>query len=167
MKKLLFTLAVLLILFTIGCQENIIDPITQESLNKSNTIDVINIHRGDIPLQGILADPSVPFVEYYELSGNIQYEHKLLSGPDPFAKVSLSLEVKAILEDLPGNSIGFIAITSEDTLYVNEFGYMLEKSFPIQGVKNNLKLVCSFLVTSENICLSGRWLEIHRNGSLN
>ena len=161
MKKLLYSFVSLFILFAIGCQENSENPVTSEVFNKPNTVSVINLIRGEIPLEGIIADPSIPGVEYYNLSGIIIYEHRLLSGPEPIETVVLSLTIKATLQNLAGTSTMLIAGETSDTLYINEFGYMLEKSFPIPELKRNL--VCSFFVTSESVVLSGRWLEVPGN----
>ncbi len=159
MKKIIFTLVSLFILFA-GCKENIIDPVTQDSLNKIPTTNSTTVQQGKILLEGILNDPSVPFVEYYNLNGYVLYELRLLSGPEPIAKISLSLSVNATLKDIRGNEIGSVFGTATDTLYVNEFGSLLEISFPVQGIGNNHGLVCSFFITSDSIILSGRWLAI-------
>jgi hypothetical protein len=163
MKKLLFTLVSLFILFAIGCQEDIMDPNALDSLNKPGNITAGHIITGKIPLGGIVADPSVPGMEYYNLNGTIYYEHNLLSGPEPRAKVLLSLSIRATLERF--GETWEISADTQDTLYVNEFGYMLEKLFFIPGL--NRTFCFDFLVTSENVILSGRCFEFEKNGSTN
>jgi hypothetical protein len=161
MKKLLFTPVVLIILLTIGCQENITDPIIKDSLNKPNSVSGINIIRGEIPLDCIIPDRTIMGVEYYNLNGTILFEHRLLGGPDPVAIVALSLSTKATLQNITGSSPMMITSETLDTLViVNEFSryYVLKKSFPIQAIYRNL--VFSFLVTPESIKLDGICLEI-------
>jgi hypothetical protein len=164
MKKLLFTLVSLFILFAIGCQQDIIDPNATDSLNKPGNITAGHITTGKILLEGIVMDPSVPGGEYYILSGAVYYEHNLLSGPEPRATVELTLSIRATLRNL-GGATYIISSESVDTLYVNEFGYMLEKLFFIPEL--NRTFCFDFLVTSSNVILSGRCFEFEKNGSTN
>jgi hypothetical protein len=163
MKKLLFTLVSLFILFIVGCQEDIVDPSAFDSLNKPGNITAGHIITGKIPLKGIVADPSVPGMEYYNLNGTIYYEHNLLSGPEPIAKVLLSLSFRATLERF--GEVCEISAETEDTLYINEYGYMLEKLIFIPEL--NKTFCFDFLVTSRNLILSGRCFEFPKNGSTN
>jgi hypothetical protein len=164
MKKLLFTLVSLFILFAIGCQQDIIDPNATDSLNKPGNITAGHITTGKILLEGIVMDPSVPGGEYYELNGSVQYVHSLLSSPLPRSTVALSLSVKAALQNLAG-SIYIFSGESVDTLYINEFGYVLEKLFEIPEL--NRTFCIEFLVTSRNIVLSGRCFEFEKNSLTN
>ncbi len=164
MKKLFLSFVLFSVLFVIGCQENsITNPVSTESINKSHIQEGI-ISRGTIPLEGILVHHG-GFNSYYSIEGSIKYTHELIlfvpEPPSPRYNVHLNLSVEAVLTnpDLPGRNTWPISSESEDVFYVLEKGiYILQKTFPIKGRKDGLVLVCRFLVTTDGVGLSARWL---------
>ena len=164
MKKLFLTLVTFSILFVIGCQENsITESVTVEPTNKVQPTNE-RIHKDIIWLEGLLVDPSEPFNSYLSISGQIEYEHIVVGEPSPIAEVFLRFLIEANLQDTNPFTDPIMSISSQtkDQIYVSEFGYMLKKSFPIQGRIDGMVLVCQFLVTTESVSLSSMWLELPR-----
>ena len=162
MKKLMFSTTIFLILFAVGCQENsITDPIQDTQIQKNENPLV---QRGVIELEGILEVPGQTNL-FLEINGQVEYVHELFLvdpiPPAPQHYVSLSLQVNAGLSDpySERHPDWLISNKSQDIIYVSENGvYQLVKSFPIQDRSDGMVLVCSFLVTTEEIGLSEMWL---------
>ncbi|MEJ2102938.1 MAG: hypothetical protein P8X47_00010 [Ignavibacteriaceae bacterium] len=172
MKNLLLTLVVFSVLLLIGCQENsITDPMSPESINKDQ-ISAGTLTSGTIPLEGILVVPGNGQT-YYSIDGDINYTHQLvMSDPIPPAQqyhIYLDLSVNAELINTSQSTPVRLSISSdsEDIFYVSEEGiYILEKSFVVQGTNNELALVCRFIVTTENVSLNSKWLEVNAENEL-
>ena len=172
MKNLLLTLVVFSVLLLIGCQENsITDPMSPESINKDQ-ISAGTLTSGTIPLEGILVVPGNGQT-YYSIDGDINYTHQLVtSDPIPPAQqyhIYLDLSVNAELINTSQSTPVRLSISSdsEDIFYVSEEGiYILEKSFVVQGTNNELALVCRFIVTTENVSLNSKWLEVNAENEL-
>jgi hypothetical protein len=95
-----------------------------------------------------------------------------MSDPIPPAQqyhIYLDLSVNAELINTSQSTPVRLSISSdsEDIFYVSEEGiYILEKSFVVQGTNNELALVCRFIVTTENVSLNSKWLEVNAENEL-
>jgi len=172
MKKSFLTTVVFSVLVITGCQENsITDPITVEPTNKVQHSDQSN--QGTIILEGMLTDPHPVMNSYYIVSGEIQYQHSLVSldpiPPSPQYVIALDLSVTAEFKNFctvcePQSSEfsdGTISLETNDNIYVSDDGIsLLEKTFPIQGREDGMVLVCRFLVTTDGLGLNEMWLEL-------
>ena len=166
MKNLFISLVAVSVLLVIGCQENsITDPVSNKSVNKDQSPGPYQ--HGFITLEGALSDPYPIGNSFYIISGQIEFEHRLVS-PN---YVSLHLLTNASLQylctvcspsedDVCGE---FISTDSEDYLFIAGSFTMLEKSFTIQGREDGMNLKCRFLVTSGGIELNAMWLALPDN----
>ena len=166
MKKLLFSLVVSSVLLVIGCQGNsITDPLTTEAVKKNQNTDTYQ--HGFISLEGMLDDPYPVMNSFYIISGEIEFEHRLVSQN----YISLHLLTNADLQYLctvcsPSETdqlAGFISDESEDYLLITSSITIIEKSFTIQGREDGMILKCRFLVTAGGIELSTMWLALQDN----
>jgi hypothetical protein len=162
MKNLFISLAAA-ILFITGCQENsITDQPTNDSLNKDQS--PAPYQHGFISLEAMLEDPYPVMNSFYIISGEIEYEHRVVSQN----YISLHLLTNADLKYLctvcsPSETdplAGFISNDSEDYLLITNSFTILEKSFTIQGREDGMVLKCRFLVTTGGIELSSMWLAL-------
>jgi len=174
MKKLLSTLVFSILVFVIGCQDNsITDPIQGVGQKELQKKDNSFVHQNTITLEGMLTDPHPVLNSYYEISGEIEYQHELKSldpmPPNSQFLVSLNFSVFAdfsyfctVCEPETNDLLaGTISIETNDVIYVPTEGiYLLEKSFPIQGREDGMLLVCSFIVTTEGVSLNSKWLVL-------
>ena len=162
MKNFFISLAAA-VFFVMGCQENsITDQLINESLNKDQS--PAPYQHGFILLEGMLDDPYPVMNSFYIISGEIEYEHRLVSQN----YISLHLLTNAVLQyictvcppsedDVQGV---FISNDSEDYLLITSSFTILEKSFTIQGGEDGMVLKCRFLVTTGGIELSAMWLAL-------
>jgi hypothetical protein len=170
MKQLLSSLVLFFVLFITGCQENsITDPILNESVQKGQTTGE-NVISGSIPLEGLLLVPG-GFQSYFSIRGVINYTHELVLldpiPPAPQYYINLDLSVSATLIDEQHN-IFRISSQSEDVIYDSgDLTYILEKSFPVFGRNDGLVLVCRFLVTTDGVGLSAKWLGFNYDHRMN
>jgi hypothetical protein len=164
MKNLFICVAA--VLFVIGCQENsITDPVSTESINKDQNPGPYQ--HGFISLEGMLDDPYPVMNSFYIISGEIEFEHRVVSQN----YVSLHLLTNADLRYLctvcsPSETdplAGFISDDSEDYLLITGSSSILEKSFTIEGREDGMVLKCRFLVTTGGIELNAMWLTLPDN----
>ncbi len=163
MKILYLLILVFSILLLTGCQDNsITDPLTTEAVNK-NKIPGPYQH-GFIPLERMLNDPYPIGNSFYVITGQIEYEHSLVSQNH----VSLRLLTNANLQYLctvcsPSQDdvhSAFISNDSEDYLLINEEYIILEKTFIIQSRKDGMVLKCRFRVSTSTMELNAMWLAL-------
>ena len=170
MKNLFVCFAAVAVLFVMGCQENsIIDPVLTESINKNQTTSP-KIIRGSIPLEGILVVHG-GFQTYYDIEGQINYTHELFpldpAPPAPQYYINLNLSVRATLTD-EGHNAFRISSRSEDIVYDSGDGTsILQKSFPVLGRNDGMVLICRFLVTTDGIELTAKWLAFNDDHGIN
>jgi hypothetical protein len=170
MKQLLSSLVLFFVLFITGCQENsITDPVSTESIKKDQTTGD-PLTSGVIPLEGILVVPG-GFQTYYSIEGQINYTHELVpldpAPPAPQYYIDLTLSVRAALTD-GGNNAFRISSQSEDTIYDSgDRTYILQKSFPVLGRNDGMVLICRFLVTTDGIELTAKWLAFSDDHGIN
>lgn len=163
MKKLLFSLSVFYVLFVIGCQENpITDPRTNESVSKDQGPGPYQ--HGFIPLEGMLIDPYAVMNSFYIISGEIEYEHRLVSPNYVSLQFITNANFKyfcTVCSPSEQNLFaGFISDYSEEYLLLTDNSVVLEKSFPIQNREDGMMLKCRFLVTESSIELNAMWLAL-------
>lgn len=175
MKQLLFSFVFFSVLFVIGCQENsITDPVSTESINKDQS--PAPYQHGFILLEGALNDPYPIMNSFYIISGQIEYEHRIIYV-DPMLPaaqryVSLYFITDAEFRYLctvcsPSETdqlAGFITDVSEEFVPIGgNYVSLLEKTFTIQGREDGMILKCRFLVTTGGIELSAMWLALQDN----
>jgi len=174
MKTLFITLAALVILFVIGCQENsVTDPLPNGAANKNQNINTYN--HGIIHLQQVLNDPHPIGNSYYIVNGQIEYKHRLVFlnpiQPATGSNVSLHLSIAAGLQyfcsvcSSPSAEelAGFISSELEENLLITGSFSLLQKSFVIQGREDGMVLTCRFLVTTSGMELSAMRLALQNN----
>jgi hypothetical protein len=166
MKNLFVCFAAVAVLFVMGCQENsITDQPTNESVNKDQS--PAPYQHGFISLEAMLEDPYPVMNSFYIISGEIEYEHRVVSQN----YISLHLLTNADLQYLctvcspSENDVrgAFISNDSEDYLVMTSSFTILEKSFTIQGREDGMVLKCKFLVTTGGIELNAMWLALPDN----
>jgi hypothetical protein len=165
MKKFFLSFVFFSVILVIGCQENsITDPIQVEPTQTIQKTDPEFI-RGTFPLNRILVIPGMTNT-YYNISGQISYSHQLVYlDPVPPTKqfyVKLHFSVNAVLTDPNSLRSNTYTIRAESDVNVtlSEKGiYTLEKSFPIDGRKDRMVLVCRFVVLENGVKLNEYWLS--------
>lgn len=163
MKKLLFSFVFFSILFVIGCQENsITDPIANESVNKDQNPGPYQ--HGFISLEGMLNDPYPVGNSFYVISGQIEFEHRVVSQNYVSLHLLTNVELKYLCTVCSPSGTdplaGFISDDSEDYLLITGSSIILEKSFTIQEREDGMILKCRFLVTTGGIELDAMWLAL-------
>ena len=111
------------------------------------------------------------FQTYYDIEGQINYSHELFpldpAPPAPQYYIDLTLSVRAALTD-GGNNAFRISSQSEDTIYDSgDRTYILQKSFPVLGRNDGMVLICRFLVTTDGIELTAKWLAFNDDHGIN
>ena len=174
MKNLFVSLVTVFVLFVIGCQENsITDPIANEFANKVQAATPDKYFSGIIPLKAVLSDPYPVGNSFYRISGQIEYDFKILYldpiPPAPQRSASIYFEVNADLQyfctldpfPVEDNLSGFIADVSEDLVPLGgNFVPLLEKTFTIQGREDGMVLKARFAVANDRIELNAMWLAL-------
>ncbi len=174
MKNLIISLVAVLVLFVIGCQENVItDPIVNEQADKVQAGIPEDNFRGVIPLNKVLNDPYPIGNSFYRISGQIEYNfRKIFIDPkQPAAQrhISLHLETSSDLQY-------FCTVcppTAEDELsgYISEISdsfvpvggntvSMLEKSFIIKGRVDKMVLKVRFSISNDRVQVTAMWLAL-------
>lgn len=171
MRKISLFLVISTVLFLIGCENNsITDPGSADTIKK-NELSNGNTTRGSIPLDRMLVIPGMGN-DYYQIKGSINYTDELIKQipnfiPDKY-DVKLDISVNAQLTDIyssdPKYKTWSISSDSEDLVYVSREGiFILEKSYPVIGRKDNLKLVCTFIITTDGVGLDNISLKVPNN----
>jgi hypothetical protein len=173
MKRIFLALVISTVLFLMGCEKNSInDPNSAGTVGK-NEFSNGNTTRGSISLDRILVIYGMGN-DYYQIKGNINYTNELIKQyPDQTAErydVKLDISVNAQLSDIyssdPKNKNWTISSDSEDLVYVSREGiYVLYRSYPVIGRKDNLQLVCTFIVTTDGVGLDNVELKVPKNTS--
>lgn len=166
MKTLFVSLAALLFAFFVGCQDNITDPVVNDSGNNALTLsaenyvskDIIHAFPGVIKLSGKLFDPSQTYTSYVSIRGIVRYnlEQVLLKQRPPKTAIKVGLWVNA---ELTGSSTASseswtVKGTAEEIVYTstdNQPVYYIEKSFKVQNTSPMLDLVLKFRVDEKNL----------------
>ena len=175
MKTLFVTLLAFTALLFVRCQENsVTDPLTTETVNKSN--DSNPVKHGTIKLERMLSDPRHVGNSYYFIKGQIDYEH-IMNAPWPMLPVnkyyvSLKLSTNANISYFcslcpvtsePQTAGMISAEMSDEYIPLNEhFMAFLEKSFSIQGREDGMLLKCRFHIRADGIELSAMWLALEK-----
>jgi hypothetical protein len=168
MKKLLFSFVFFSVLLLVGCQENsITDPISTETIRKDSPQNDDG-SKGTINLDGVILDPSQGLNSLLVLGGTVTYEQHIVSPPlPPEYNISVHLLENAQLSDPVTQQTWNLSGNSYYTVAVNMNGeYVLEDHCIISDRTDGLTLVCRYIVTTNNVSLSNRWLELINGTSL-
>jgi hypothetical protein len=168
MKKLLLSLAAFSFLLVIGCQENpITDPVLTKSTDNNLSREIIYNH-DFIKFDKMLVDPSVPFRNYLTITGQVEYEHRLVlldpMPPAPQEYVNLKMRISAQLKDpnSPLDVLWNISGETEDIIYLkNDDIYILQKHYFIEGRDDGMSLLCRFTVSNDGLSLNSMWLDLN------
>ena len=173
MKKIFLALVISSVLFLMGCEKSSInDPNSANTVTK-NELSNGTIIRGSLPLDRMLVIYGLGN-DYYQIKGTINYTHELIKqNPVQSAErfdVKLDISINAQLSDIyssdPKNKSWTISSDSEDLVYVSQEGiYVLYRSYPVIGRKDNLQLVCTFIVTTDGVGLDNVELKVPKNTS--
>lgn len=169
MKTLVFSLAFLsLLLF--GCENNsITGPVSPGQIDKTNEA-IGNSFTGIIPLHKVLTVPGPgATVRNYNLVGKIDFngEYSGISPNQTNEAEDLKLEIivdaqlsSASTKD-PYQNKWMISSESQDRFYVNPEGEkVFERTYPVLHRKDNMQLVCTFIVTTRGLSVDDIALKI-------
>jgi len=161
MKKTILGSIILSLFLLFSCKDNSLNnPVSpdQGTLQKSTE----NVKTGTIKLDRILELPGWGNT-YYQINGIIKYKEELFSqNLSPTASksdVNLDIAIDATLinpnlKDQENRALDVFA-KSDSFIYVPEEGiYLLEKTYPVQGMKDKVELVCTYLVTTDGVGLN-------------
>jgi hypothetical protein len=167
MRYLAFFVVILSFLL-ISCQDNTItDPVSPNQRNKTGDFSESTI-KGTIPLDKILYVSGFAN-DYYQINGKINYAEEFFrnisSQTESKRDIKLGITIDALLTDprVVGPSIeGWkISSESEDVLYVNPEGIdIIERTYPVMNRKDDMQLVCTFIVTTNGLSLDNMILKI-------
>jgi hypothetical protein len=162
MKKALLAFVIFSALYLIGCNENsITDPVSSQSVNKLVNQDA-RVIRGTIPLDRILVLPGLG-TNYYHLFGSINYKEELFNSKPNLAELDYNVDLGILVDATLTNTTSsgndsnswIIYSESENKFYVSPEGiYIFEKSYPVRGSTESLRLICKFSATTDGIELN-------------
>jgi hypothetical protein len=162
MKKIFLGSVVFSLFILLSCKDNSLNnPVAPDGTNAVNKTSE-NVKTGTIKLDRILELPGWGNT-YYQINGIIRYKEELfpqnLSPTTSKSDVNLDIAIDATLtnpnlKDQENRALDVLA-ESDSLIYVPEEGiYLLEKTYPVQGTKDKLELVCTYLVTTDNVSLN-------------
>jgi hypothetical protein len=162
MKKIFLGSVVFSLFILLSCKDNSLNnPVAPYGTNAVNKTSE-NVKTGTIKLDRILELPGWGNT-YYQINGIIRYKEELfpqnLSPTTSKSDVNLDIAIDATLtnpnlKDQENRALDVLA-ESDSLIYVPEEGiYLLEKTYPVQGTKDKLELVCTYLVTTDNVSLN-------------
>jgi hypothetical protein len=170
MRYLAFSLVVISLLF-FSCQDNTVtDPVSPNQINKTGNFGERTI-KGSIPLDKIIY-VSDTTKSYYQINGKINYSEEIFgnipSQTEARGDIKLGITVDALLTDPrvvgPGTGGWKISSESEDVLYVRLGGInVFERSYPVMNRKDDMQLVCTFIITTNGLSLENMVLKIPNN----
>lgn len=156
----------------ISCGDNSITDPVSPTLSKSDVNGEIEIS-GTLPLNKMLVVPGSGN-EYYQLNSKISYTEKLFKGistksiSDSDLKVKLATVLEGTLTDTeindPGHNQWKIYSESGNTLYITPEGLnILEVTYPVLHRTDEMQIVCTFIVTPNDITIDDVHLKIPHN----
>jgi hypothetical protein len=146
------------------------DPVSPNQINKTNNLSE-NTIKGNIPLDKILYVLGTTN-DYYQINGKINYSEEFFRNIsnqiESRRDIKLGITIDALLTDprVVGPSIEDwkISSESEDVLYVGSKGIdIIERSYPVMNRKDDMQLVCTFIVTTNGLSLDNMILKIPNN----
>ena len=160
MKKLLLIFASCFVLFALGCQDNLLtEPLSSEVAEKDRFQEDTYLH-DFIKLEAMLADPSRPFNCCLEITGMIEFEHRVIlidpakSTSSYYVSLKLAIEAELFCPNSPTDPVWVISESSIDKIDVQpEQVHTLIKHFKLQDRNDNMFLVFKFIVTIEYLRL--------------
>ena len=167
MKKIFITLSIFSVLFLVGCNQNSMNnPVAPQGINAVNKTSQ-NIKTGTIKIDRILELPGWGNT-YYQINGMINYKEELLpqnfspSTAKPDVNVDIAIDATLSNSNLINkqNIAPDVNANTDNLIYVSEEGiYLLRKTYPVEGLKDNVDLVCTYLITTDNVSLNKMELE--------
>jgi hypothetical protein len=149
--------------------EPAVDESTGKNLNREFTYD-----HNLIKFDKMLVDPSAHFRNYLNITGTIEYEHRIaLLDPIPPApqeyitlRMSISAEIKD--PDSPMDVLWNVSGESEDILYLNNNDevFVLLKHYFIDGREDGMCLVSRYIVSRDGIRIGSMWLDLNVDKNL-
>jgi len=168
MRYLAFSLVVISLIFY-SCQDNTVtDPVSPNQINKTGNFSEKTL-KGSIPLDKIIY-VSDTTKSNYQINGKINYSEEIFrniipSQTEVTGDIKLGITVDALLTDPrvvgPGTGGWKISSESEDVLYVRLGGTnVFERSYPVMNRKDEMQLVCTFIITTNGLSLDNMVLKI-------
>ena len=159
MKKYFVVSIILSLFLLLSCKDNTMNnPVSPNMNTVQKTTD--NFKTGEIQLDQILTVPGITET-YYQLNGTISYREDIFpnnlstSTKEPDINLDLTLDGKLYNPDGANHDSWAVKGNSQEELYVSPDGIkLLNKTYTIEGRKDGLELVCTFLLTTDNIRLS-------------
>lgn len=168
MKKYFVVSIILSLFLLLSCKDNTMNnPVSPNMNNVQKSAD--NTKTGEIKLDQILVVPGITET-YYQLKGTISYSEDLFltnlstSTTQPDINLDLSINGKLYNTDKVNHNSWRIQSSSDQELYVSLDGIkLLHKAYQIEGRKDGLELVCTYLLTTDNVRLSNVQLSFSDN----
>lgn len=163
MKAFFFSFVILLAAFFSACQES---SVTDPFSNASNDKDMAyysNLNKHNIRLDATLMDPRPNSPNCFDLTGRVQYGLSFVntgSTQDPSFNTILKLKINAVLRcsniTIDNTSTPSLTIDNESVEYfkadlMGTREQILIKSYCINGCNNQLRLVCTYTITTNNV----------------
>jgi hypothetical protein len=121
-----------------------------------------------IKFDRMLIDPSAPFRNYLTITGQVEYEHRVVlldpMQPAPQEYIQLRMSMSAEIKDpnSPLDIIWTVEGQSEDIIYVkNDNVEVLLKNYFIEGRDDGMSLVVRFYVSNDGLQLNSMWLDLN------
>ena len=162
MKKIFLSMSIFSVLFLVGCNQNSMNnPAAPQGINAVNKTSE-NIKTGTIKLDRILELPGWGNT-YFQINGMINYKEELslqnLSPSTSKPDVNVDIVIDATLSNSnlinKENRALDVYANSDSLIYVPEEGiYLLKKTYPVEGMKDRVDLVCTYLITTDNVSLN-------------
>ena len=163
MKNLILSLLIIISVFFTACQnDSIVDPITNDNMDKSIAY-YLNLSSNTIKLDAPLLDPRAGFNEPLSIQGKIDYGVSFLvfnqTQVDANYNTIVKLKIDAVLiPTIPTetNSCRTIYKETVDNIKIDPLGsrnYRLIKRYEVTGCANSLQLECSYAVTTNSVTL--------------
>jgi hypothetical protein len=163
MKTFFFSLVILLAALLIACQESsITDPLTGSSSEKDMAY-YNNLNKHNIRLDASLLDPRPNSPNHFDLTGSVQYGLSFVNtgtSQDPAFNTIVKLKINARLQcsniTIDNTSKPCLTVNNESLEYLkinltSAREQILVKSYCINGCNNQLRLICTYAVTTNKV----------------
>ena len=177
MKALFFSLVLLLAALFIACQESSInDPLTGSSSEKDMAY-YNNLNKHNIRLDASLLDPRPNSHNHFDLTGSVHYGISFLNTgvtQDPYFNTIVKLKIDARLKcdnNIDHTSTPCLTVTDESVEYLKidltrAREQILIKSYCINGCNNQLRLICTYGITTNKVSVKSLKLCCGQQGNL-
>ena len=163
MKAFFFFLVLILAALFIACQEGSITEPSASSFNEKDMAYYNNLIKHNIRLDETLPDPRPNSPNHFDLRGSVQYGLSFVntgSTQEPEFNTILKLKINARLQcsniTIDNTSTPCLTVDNESVEYLKTdlMGtreQMLIKSYCINGCNNQLRLICTYTITTNKI----------------